>query len=76
MINSRVRPYLHWFNGGQHVISRAEYFPQSYADKSIDSALRQAAARLGVRIRVSVYRDRVVVQSKREPSWTEIAGGR
>jgi len=71
-----LRPYLHWFNGGKHVIRREEYFPQSYADKSIDSALRQAAARLGVRIRVSVYRDRVVVQSKREPSWTEIAGGR
>lgn len=75
MAAASLRHYLHWFNGGKHVISRAEYFPKSYAAKSIDSALRQAASRLGVRIRVSVYRDRVVVQLKREPSWTEIAKG-
>jgi len=73
MPSESFRPYLHWFNGGRHVIDRAEYFPQSHKDKSIDSALRQAAARLGVRIRVSVYRDRVIVQSKREAGWKEIA---
>ncbi len=66
------RPFMIWFDGRQHVIPREEYFRNAGRDH-IDANIRQAAERLGVRVRVSVYRDRVIVQTKPEPSWTEIA---
>jgi hypothetical protein len=67
------RPYLHWFNGEEHVIRRDQYFRKSQTNHSVYSAIIQAAHRLGVKARISVFRDRVIVKAKPEPSWTEIA---